>query len=98
MKAKDIGLLDEMSSLLTTAKLDNSDLITVADRVDILRANLELQDQTWDHRVVQHIATLDSAATFAPKTPEQDHQRQAAINNAIAEILRLIEQKRNYSG
>jgi hypothetical protein len=93
MDPKDITLLNEMKRLISDLPAENSGLLRVVDEIDVLRLNLGFKDRVWDHEVVQHLATLDSASTFVPKNDEQSKQTIAAVKTATDAILHLIEEK-----
>jgi hypothetical protein len=93
MEEKDIMLLNEMKQLISNLPAESSSLLRVVDKIDLLRLNLGFKDRAWDHELVQHIATLDSASTFVPKNDEQSKQTMAAIKTATHEIIELIKEK-----
>ena len=90
----------EQSDLTTLKKMRQEvesrpthDLAQVAERLLRLRDGLRFEDADWYHDLTQHVATLDSASTFHPANHAEKRQLDAAVQQAVNQITRLIGDK-----
>ncbi len=74
-----------------TQSADN--LAQVAERLLRLRDRLNFEDADWHYEITQHVATLDSASTFYPANEVEKRQLDAAVQQAVDQIIRLIAAK-----
>jgi hypothetical protein len=93
MTPEDIRLLKDMRERVTVFREGRKPPVGAADQLALLRDMLQFRDREWDHKLTQHLATLDSASTFVPQNGEQSKQATSAIAAAVKEILGLIDDK-----
>ena len=93
MVPRDILLLKEMPGAIVAFQSQGRDIGYLADRLLMLRDGLQFEDDVWFHELTQHIATLDSGATYVPTNDEQAKQSDAATATAIDGLQRLIKDK-----
>ncbi len=94
METVDCQVLDQMRDTIAVFQSKRIDVGSLADQLLMMRDRLQFQDREWYDAVTQQVATLDSASTFVPKNPEQARQFEAAIDSAVGEIVKLIDDKR----
>jgi hypothetical protein len=90
-------LIAEMQRALSQASVGQAALVRLTERLLQLRDALSLDDPVWFHALTHEIVTLDSAATYEPKSSAAASQMHAAVANAVAELLKLLAQKQSTS-
>ena len=83
MHPTDIQLLSEMTQALMSFRSGGANIGDLADRLLTLRDRLEFRDRDWEHKLTQHIATLDSGSTYIPTNDEQARTAKAGTNSAV---------------
>ena len=91
MKKNDLATLRDMQEEVGTHL--TAGLGHVVERLLRLRDCLSFDDTSWYHDFTQHVVTLDSAYTFHPASDAEERQKDAAVQQAVCQIIYLIEAK-----
>ena len=86
MQQTDLKTLQDMLNAISTYANPGQ----LADRLLLLRDQLEFDDARWYHELTQHMATLDSASTFHPVNDAEKRHLEAAVQQAIDQITALV--------
>jgi hypothetical protein len=91
MEHSDLTTMREMQREI--GLLSGVNLGQLAERLLRLRDGLCFDDADWYHDLTQQVATLDSASTFHPANDAEKRQLDAAIQQAVDQIMQLISTK-----
>jgi hypothetical protein len=91
MEQRDLAILRDMRQEVSAST--SASLGQVAERLLHMRDVLRFDDAEWYHDLTQHVATLDSASTFHPANEMERRQVDTAVQQAIQQIIRLIDIK-----
>lgn len=89
----DSHILTEMRAQLSRFQRGGLDTDVLADRLVLLRDQLEFSDPPWYHELTQHIVTIDSASTYRPKNDAEAEQSTKATMHATTSLLDLVTRK-----
>lgn len=95
MSNKDKKILREMEYAIVSFSNGTLSLSRLTEKLLMSRDILIFKDQKWSHQFTQHVVTLDSASVEPPTEVEKVKIVKMAINMAIKEIKKLIQERMN---